>query len=104
MRVSDKVRAGPFGSARVRVGPCGSARVRSGTCSGIQLVSDNVRGLCLVGSGPVGSGRARVVEFSYYRAMLSIRGTSHGPVSVCLSVTSRCSSKTAERIELVFGM
>jgi len=28
-------------------------------------VSDKVRGLCLVGSGPVGSSRARVVEFSY---------------------------------------
>jgi len=38
--------------------------------------------------------------------MLCIRGTSHGPVSVCvrLSVTSRSSTKTAERIELVFGM
>ena len=36
--------------------------------------------------------------------MLSIRGTSHGPVSVHLSVTSRCSIETAERIELVFGM
>ena len=37
--------------------------------------------------------------------MLSIRGTSHGPVSVCprLSVTSRCSIETAERIWLVFG-
>jgi len=43
----------------------------------------------------------------YYRAMLCIRGTSHGPVSVCvcvclclsvcLSVTSRCSAKTAKR-------
>ena len=33
--------------------------------------------------------------------MLCIRGTSHGPVSVCLSVrpsvTSRCSTKTAKR-------
>ena len=37
----------------------------------------------------------------YYRALLCIRGTSHGPVSVsvclCLSVTSRCSTKTAKR-------
>ena len=33
----------------------------------------------------------------HYRAMLCIRGTSHGPVSVCLSVTSRCSTKTAKR-------
>ena len=39
----------------------------------------------------------------FYRAMLSIRGTSHGPVSVCLclsvclSLTSRCSTKTAKR-------
>ena len=36
-----------------------------------------------------------------YRAMLCIRGTSHGPASVCLclclSVTSRCSTKTAKR-------
>ena len=28
MRVSDKVRAGPFGSARVRAGPVGSGRAR----------------------------------------------------------------------------
>ena len=30
-------------------------------------------------------------EFGFYRAMLCIRGTSHGPVAVrvCLSVTSR---------------
>jgi len=41
----------------------------------------------------------------FYRAMLCIRGTSHGLVSicpsvclpVCLSVTSRCSTKTAKR-------
>ena len=32
---------------------------------------------------------------SFYRAMLCIRGTSHGPVSV--SVTSLCSTKTAKR-------
>jgi len=38
----------------------------------------------------------------FYRAMLCIRGTSHGPVSVCPSVTSRSSIETAERIELVF--
>ena len=36
-------------------------------------------------------------RFHFYRAMLSIRGTSHEPVSVCLSVTSRCSTKTAKR-------
>jgi len=41
---------------------------------------------------------------SFYRAMVCIRGTSHGPVSVCLSVTSRSSTKTAEQIGLVFGM
>jgi len=40
---------------------------------------------------------------AYYLAMLCIRGTSHGPVSVCLSVclsvsvTSRCSTKTEKR-------
>ena len=37
----------------------------------------------------------------HYRAMLCIRGTSHGPVSVCVclsvSVTSRTSTKTAKR-------
>ena len=38
----------------------------------------------------------------FYRAMLCMRGTSHGPVSVCLclsvflSVKSRCSTKTAK--------
>jgi len=43
---------------------------------------------------------------TFYRATLCIRGTSHGPVSVCVcpSVTSRCSTKTVERIELVFGV
>jgi len=39
----------------------------------------------------------------FYRAMLCIRGSTHGPVSVRLSVTSRCSIETAERIELVCG-
>ena len=35
----------------------------------------------------------------FYRAMLCIRGTSHWPVSVCLclSATSRSSTKTAKR-------
>ena len=36
--------------------------------------------------------------------MLCIRGTSHGPVSVRLSVTSRSSTETDELIELGFGM
>jgi len=35
----------------------------------------------------------------FYRAMLSICGTSH----VRLSATSRCSIETDERTELVFG-
>ena len=34
--------------------------------------------------------------------MLCIRGTSHRPVSARLSVTSRCSIETAERIKLGF--
>ena len=38
----------------------------------------------------------RVARF--YRAMLCIRGTSHDPVSVHLSVTSRSSTKTAKRM------
>ena len=39
------------------------------------------------------------LQCGFYRAMLCIRGTSHGPVSVCLSVsvTSRCSTKMAKR-------
>jgi len=45
------------------------------------------------------------LENSFYRAMLCIRGTSHGPVSVrpsvrlsvCLSVTSWSFTKTAKR-------
>jgi len=41
-----------------------------------------------------------MVFANFYRAMLCIRGTSHGPVSVRLSVrpsvTSRCSTKTAK--------
>ena len=51
------------------------------------------------------SNRSTVAEIwrfnGFYRAMLCIRGTSHGPVSVrlclCLSVTSRSSTKTAKR-------
>ena len=41
--------------------------------------------------------------YGFYRTMLCIRSTSHGPVSVRLSVTSRCSIETAERIELVLA-
>ena len=37
------------------------------------------------------------VPYHFYRAILCIRGTSHGSVSVCLSVTSRFSTKTAKR-------
>jgi len=39
------------------------------------------------------------IQIGFYRAMLTIRGTSHGPVFVCvrLSVTSRSSTKTAKR-------
>ena len=39
------------------------------------------------------------IPVGFYRAMLGIRGTSHGPVSVrpSASVTSRCSTKTAKR-------
>jgi len=42
-----------------------------------------------------------MVFSGFYSAMLCIRGTNHGPVSVCLSVrpsvTSRSSTKTAKR-------
>jgi len=41
------------------------------------------------------------ISCDFYHAMLCIRGTSHGPVSVsvrlCLSVTSRSSTKTAKQ-------
>jgi len=40
------------------------------------------------------------IQIGFYRAILCIRGTSHGPVSVCLSVTSRCSIETAERTRI----
>jgi len=45
------------------------------------------------------------IRYGSYHAMLCIRGTSHGPVSVrlCPSVTSRCFIETDERIELGFG-
>ena len=36
-------------------------------------------------------------ERFFYRAMLCIRGTSHGPVSVSPSITSRSSTKTTKR-------
>jgi len=40
--------------------------------------------------------RLSCTVYRFYRAMLCIRGTPHGPVSVCLclSVTSRSSTKT----------
>ena len=52
--------------------------------------------------GPAHMHTVKPVDYQYtdtdfYRAMLCIRGTSHGPVSVRLSVTSRCSTKTAKR-------
>ena len=42
------------------------------------------------------------IQIGFYRAMLCIRGTSHGPVSVSLSVcptviTSRSSTEMAKR-------
>jgi len=47
----------------------------------------------------------QLILVTFYRAMLCIRGTSHGPVSVSVSVsvTSRSSTKTTERIWLVIG-
>ena len=52
---------GPTGPDRTRADPHGPARTNGVTRrSGSARVSDKVRGLCLVGSG-----RARVVEFSY---------------------------------------
>jgi len=48
-------------------------------------------GLCVI----------QLLLYRFYRAMLCIRGTSHGPVSVCLclclSVTSQSSTKTAKQ-------
>jgi len=47
----------------------------------------------------IGKGWFLSLSVNFYRAMLCIRGTSHGPVSVsvCMSVTSRSSTKTAKR-------
>ena len=44
-------------------------------------------------------GDLATFSVDFYRVMLCIRGTSHGPVSVsvCLSVTSRSSTKTDKR-------
>jgi len=44
-------------------------------------------------------GHDAIKQFSPARRYASA-ATSYGPVSVCLSVTSRCSIETAERIEL----
>ena len=46
------------------------------------------------------SGRGQLQTNKRHSLKLSIRGTSHGRVSVRLSVTSRCSIETAERSEL----
>jgi len=48
----------------------------------------------------IGQTVAEIWRFNgFYRAMLCIRGTSHGPVSVCpsVSVKSRSSTKTAKQ-------
>jgi len=50
---------------------------------------------------PLTVSRFSKIQIGFYRAILCIRGTSHGPVSVCvclcLSVTSRSSTRTAKR-------
>ena len=55
---------------------------------------------CVDGRGIDPSNYTCMGEYNY-RAMLCIRGTSHGPVSVCvcvrLSLTRRCSTKTAKQ-------
>jgi len=53
---------------------------------------------CHCHSLSLASVKSRVGQKSctFYRAMLCIRSTSHGPVSVRLSVTSRSSTKTAK--------
>ena len=47
--------------------------------------------------GPLNGCVYILVVLFFYRAMLFMRGTSHGPVSVRPSVTSQCSTKTAKR-------
>ena len=42
-------------------------------------------------TGPWKEYMVRRLIMNFYRAMLCIRGTSHGPVSVCLSVCVRLS-------------
>jgi len=47
-------------------------------------------------SGVIAGFGYKKSTLTFYRAMLCIRGTSHGPVSVCPSVTSRSSTKMAK--------
>jgi len=59
--------------------------------------------LCLQHDSVARVSWRQLILVTFYRAMLCIRGTSHGPVSVSVSATSRSSTKTAERIWLVIG-
>ena len=53
-----------------------------------------MRRLCLVGSGPVGSGRARVVEFSYNVTTATDDGCA----------ASKMSEKVRQRVKLEFAV
>ena len=75
---------------------------QSTICTIVVLWWPEVVLLCRLHLCTFGDAATAVIGSCFYRAMLCIRGTSHGPVSV--SVTSRCSIETAERIELVFGV
>ena len=71
----------------------------------VKFLSKSVQGVrfctCVISRPSAHSDSATFFFGVFYRAMLCIRGTSHGPVSVCLSVclsvTSRSSTKTAKR-------
>ena len=61
----------------------------------IFIISDQLRQMNLSGSPP---------QIHFYRATLCQRGICYDPVSGCVSVTSRCSTKMAQLIELIFCM
>ena len=53
---------------------------------------------------PMTTRRCSLLGFLPARRYATASLYSYGPVSVCLSVTSRCSIEMDGRIELVFGM
>jgi len=86
---------------------CGEGRAKEEGKGSVPIVANLPNEHCLKNLLP-GACLRFCCRRRFYRAMLCIRGTSHGPLrlylSLCPSVTSRCSMETDERIELGFGM